>query len=68
MQSESGQEIRQRMVADKLTVGDLASTALVALPPVVALRDLMQVLRSCPHAAFPVTPDVGAAYQPGALA
>lgn len=63
---ESGQEAHQRMVNDKLTVSELATTALVALPPLVQLRELAAVLRSCRHAAFPVTPDTEAAYQSGA--
>ena len=54
------------MVNDKLTVSELASTALVALPPIVQLRQLAEILRSCRHAAFPVTPDIKAAYQSGA--
>lgn len=54
------------MVNDKLTVSELATTALVALPPLVQLRELAAVLRSCRHAAFPVTPDTEAAYQSGA--
>ena len=51
---------RQKMVADKLTVGELAAAPVVALPPVVAAGRLLEVLASCSHSAFPVTPDAGA--------
>lgn len=47
------------MVADKLTVGELAAAPVVALPPVVAAGRLLEVLASCSHSAFPVTPDAG---------
>ena len=39
VQMESGMEVKQRMVAEKLTVSELVTTQLLALPPVV------QVLR-----------------------
>lgn len=48
---------RQKMVADKLTVGELAAAPVVALPPIVAAGRLLEVLASCSHSAFPVTPD-----------
>lgn len=64
-QMEAGQEAHQRMVNDKLTVAELAATALVALPPLVPLRELADTLRACRHQAFPVTSDVKAAYQSG---
>ena len=51
---------RQKMVADKLTVGELAAAPVVALPPVVSAGRLLEVLASCSHSAFPVTPDAGA--------
>lgn len=66
LQTESGQEMRQRMVNSKLRVGELASTALVALPPVVRVSALAATLRACSHQAFPVTPEVKAALQSGA--
>lgn len=53
------------MVNDKLTVSEVATTALVALPPIVLIRQLAEVMRSCRHAAFPVTPDTKTAYQSG---
>lgn len=65
LQTESGQEMRQRMVNSKLRVGELASTALVALPPVVRVSALAATLRACGHQAFPVTPEVKAALQSG---
>ncbi len=68
VQTESGQELRQRMVNSKLSVGELAATALVALPPVVRVAALAGTLRACGHQAFPVTPEVKAALQSGARA
>ncbi len=67
-QTESGQELRQRMVNSKLSVGELAATALVALRPVVRVAALAATLRACGHQAFPVTPEVKAALQSGARA
>jgi hypothetical protein len=58
-------QLRQAMVADKLTAGELACTSLVALPPVVPLRQLLAALRGCRHVSFPVTEDPAAAAQPG---
>lgn len=66
LQMENGQEPHQRMVNDKLTASELATTALVALPPLVPIREVVDTLRSCRHQAFPVTPDTKAAYQSGA--
>lgn len=62
---EPGVSVEQQMIDDKLTVAELASTSIVALPPVVRLRDLIDTLRSCSHQAFPVTPEVEAAKEPG---
>jgi hypothetical protein len=61
-------QLRQAMVADKLTAGELMCTSLVALPPVVPLRQLCAALRGCRHASFPVTEDPAAAAQPGQVA
>jgi hypothetical protein len=58
-------QLRQAMVADKLTAGELMCTSLVALPPVVPLRQLCATLRGCRHTSFPVTEDPAAAAQPG---
>ena len=58
-------QLRQAMVADKLTVGELMCTSLVALPPVVPLRQLVATLRGCRHTSFPVAEDPAAAAQPG---
>ena len=41
-QMESGMEVKQRMVAEKLTVSELVTTQLLALPPVVQVP-------SCKH-------------------
>ncbi|KAK9790124.1 hypothetical protein WJX73_008199 [Symbiochloris irregularis] len=51
-----------KMIADKLTVSELMSMAIVALPPVVRVRQLVETLRCCGHQAFPVTPDVRKAF------
>lgn len=67
LQMEAGQDARQRMVNDKLAAAELATTAVVALPPIVPLRELAEALRGCRHQAFPVTPDPKAAAQSGAL-
>ena len=61
MLDEPALTARQKMVADKLTVGELAAAPVVALPPVVAAGRLLEVLASCSHSAFPVTPDAGGA-------
>ena len=68
MQMEDGQETRQRMVNDKLSVSELASTALSALPPVVALPALAEALRGSRYQTFPITPDTDAALRSGASA
>lgn len=46
------------MVDDKLSVSELMTTSLIALPPVVPVRRLVDTLRMCAHQAFPVTPEV----------
>ena len=53
------------MVNDKLTVSELATTALVALPPVVPLAELADTLRACRYQTFPISPDVHAALRSG---
>ena len=68
MQMEDGQETRQHMVNDKLSVSELASTALTALPPVVALSALAEALRASRYQTFPITPDTNAALRSGARA
>ena len=67
LQMEAGQDARQRMVNDKMAASELATTELVALPPIVRLCELADTLRGCRHQAFPVTPDAKAAAQSGAL-
>ena len=37
------------MVDDKLTVSELMTTSLIALPPVVPVRRLVDTLRMCSH-------------------
>ena len=61
-------QLQQAMVADKLTAGELMSTALVALPPLVPVETLVKTLATCRHAAFPVTEDPAAAAEPGQVA
>ena len=39
----------QKMIADKLAIAELATTGVVALPPVVPIGQLLDVLRSCNH-------------------
>ena len=48
----------EQMVDDKLSVSELMTTSLIALPPVVPVRRVVDVLRMCAHQAFPVTPQV----------
>ena len=67
-QMEDGQETRQRMVNDKLSVSELASTALTALPPIVALPALTETLRGSRYQTFPISPDTDAALCSGARA
>ena len=66
-QMEDGQEMRQRMANDKLSVSELASTAVVALPPVVPLAELAETLHACRFQTFPITPDVNAALSSGEI-
>lgn len=46
------------MVDDKLTVSELMTTSMIALPPVVPVRRLVDTLRMCNHqvrcAAWPL--------------
>ena len=37
------------MVDDKLTVSELMTTSMIALPPVVPVRRLVNTLRMCNH-------------------
>ena len=54
------------MMAEKISVGELATTQLIALKPLTPCADLVATLRSSRHQAFPVTAEVGQAYQSGA--
>lgn len=51
-------ETHQQMVADKLTVGQLMTTCLLALPPLVPVHQLVTTLRTATHHSFPVTTEV----------
>ena len=53
------------MTADKISVGELATTQLVALPPVPLCSELVATLQKCKHQAFPVTSEVSQAFQSG---
>ena len=48
------------MVADRMTVGELAASPVIALPPVPSVARVLDVLAACNHSAFPVTPDADA--------
>lgn len=60
---EAALEPHQRMVAGKVSVNELMTTQLVALPPVVHLRELVDTLRKVRHQTFPVTNDIKKAYE-----
>eukprot|EP00891_Asterochloris_glomerata_P005649 jgi/Astpho2/5649/gw1.00079.232.1_t len=53
----------QKMIADKLTVSELMTMAVVAMPPIVKMKQLVETLRCCSHQAFAVTPDVKRAFE-----
>jgi hypothetical protein len=55
---EPALDVHQQMIDDKLSVSELMTTSLLALPPVVPVRRLVDALRMCSHQAFPVTPEV----------
>ena len=62
LQLEAALESHQRMVSDKLSVGELMTTQLTALEPVVLVSKLELVLKRCAHQAFPITSDVDKAF------
>ena len=62
---EPGADARQRMAADKLSVGELAATQVAALPPVLRVADAVAALRGTAHGAFPITPNTGGAARAG---
>jgi len=43
-----------------MTVGELAASPVIALPPVPSVARVLDVLAACNHSAFPVTPDADA--------
>ncbi len=55
-------ESHQRMVSDKLSVGELMTTQMTALEPVMLVSKLESVLRRCAHQAFPITTEVDKAF------
>ena len=62
MQLEAALESHQRMVSDKLSVGELMTTQMTALEPVMLVSKLESVLRRCAHQAFPITTEVDKAF------
>ncbi len=50
------------MVSDKLSVGELMTTQMTALEPVMLVSKLESVLRRCAHQAFPITNEVDKAF------
>lgn len=50
------------MVSDKLSVGELMTTQLTALEPVMLVSKLETVLKRCAHQAFPITNEVDKAF------
>ncbi|DBA70944.1 TPA: hypothetical protein ACH3X2_011387 [Trebouxia sp. C0005] len=59
---EAALESHQRMVSDKLSVGELMTTQMTALEPVMLVSKLEGVLRRCAHQAFPITTEVDKAF------
>ena len=62
LQLEAALESHQRMVSDKLSVGELMTTQMTALEPVMLVSKLEGVLRRCAHQAFPITTEVDKAF------
>ena len=50
------------MVSDKLSVGELMTTQMTALEPVMLVSKLETVLKRCAHQAFPITSEVDKAF------
>ncbi len=53
---EAALDSHQRMIADKLSVSELMSPGVTALPPLVPVAQLIETLRSCSHQASAVLP------------
>eukprot|EP01026_Neomeris_dumetosa_P025059 TRINITY_DN2065_c0_g1_i3.p1 TRINITY_DN2065_c0_g1~~TRINITY_DN2065_c0_g1_i3.p1 ORF type:complete len:395 (+),score=57.32 TRINITY_DN2065_c0_g1_i3:130-1314(+) len=51
-------EIHQRMLTDKLQVGEISDPVVVAVLPVAPVRMVVDILRGCSHGTIAVTPDV----------
>lgn len=60
-------ESHQRMVSDKLSVGELMTTQMTALEPIMLVSKLETVLRRCAHQAFPITSEVEKAFAASTL-
>lgn len=50
------------MVSDKLSVGELMTTQMTALEPIMLVSKLETVLKRCAHQAFPITSEVEKAF------
>lgn len=50
------------MVSDKLSVGELMTTQMTALEPIMLVSKLESVLKRCAHQAFPITTEVEKAF------
>ncbi|KAL3138646.1 hypothetical protein ABBQ32_006406 [Trebouxia sp. C0010 RCD-2024] len=59
---EAALESHQRMVSDKLSVGELMTTQMTALEPIMLVSKLETVLKRCAHQAFPITSEVEKAF------
>lgn len=46
---EAALDAHQKMIADKLSVAELMTEGVTALPPLVPVAHLIEVLRSCNH-------------------
>lgn len=67
LQLEAALESHQRMVSDKLSVGELMTTQMTALEPIMLVSKLETVLRRCAHQAFPITSEVEKAFAASTL-
>ncbi len=46
---EAALDAHQKMIADKLSVAELMTVGVTALPPLLPVAQLLEVLRSCSH-------------------
>ena len=50
---EAALDAHQKMIADKLSVAELMTAGVTALPPLLPVAHLLEVLRSCSHQVGP---------------